>query len=74
VGREVIVAAELPSATPQLGLVGAVAPSAAAWQRVGDQVGAGVGPLGGSARSAFGFLLGEAPEDPPPPASPKRGA
>ena len=52
-----------------------VGPASEVWQRVGDRVSAGAVPLGGTARHAFGFLLGDAPEDDRRPAGrPAEGA
>jgi len=52
-----------------------VSPVAEVVEGVGDRVNASVGPLEGSARHAFGFLLGGTTDDqPPPPTAPKRGA
>jgi hypothetical protein len=69
-GRDVL-AAGLPSAAAPEVEVAAV-PSAAVLRSVGDRVGAGVRPLSGSARHAFGFLLpsstgddGAVPDAPP---------
>ncbi len=63
-------APELSANVPGMGL-------AEVWQSVGDRVNDGVRPLGGSARHAFGFLLGTPVDDPAPPApvpAPKQGA
>jgi hypothetical protein len=56
IGREILGSASLPSAT--LTLPERVTPSVDVFQGVGDRVQAGVRPLSGSARRAFGFLLG----------------
>lgn len=77
VGRQVLVAAELPETRSMFGYSDSVLPTAALWQTVGDRVNAGAGPLGGSARHAFGFLLGpnsDAPDPTVPVAAPHRGA
>lgn len=75
VGRRVLGAAELSDGSSPFALPEPGPPVAEVLQAVGDRVNAGVGPLGGSARRAFGFLLGPADDSPPPPANaPKRGA
>lgn len=75
VGRQVLVSATLPGPPPALGLPESVSPVSNVWGSVGDRFNAGVGPLGGSARHAFGFLFRSTPEAPaPPPEAPKRGA
>jgi len=74
VGRQVLSAAELPGTHSPLVLPASVAPSAEVWQRVGDRVNAGVRPLKGTARHAFGFLLGPSSDDPGPPPHPRSGA
>lgn len=64
VGGEVIAAAGLSDGVARLGLPlpGINNPSSALWEGVGQRVNAGVRPLSGTARSAFGFLVGLAPE------------
>ena len=47
-----------PSPSPSLAFSVDVAPATRALQRVGDRLNAGVRPLEGSARHAFGFLIG----------------
>lgn len=75
VGRQVLDSAEFPETGSALGFSETMLPAATVWRTVGDRVNAGVQPLGGSARHAFGFLLGSTPDDPAPlPAAPKRGA
>ena len=67
IGREVLGSASLPSTT--LELPEPVSPAVEVLQGVGSRVQAGVRPLSGSARHAFGFLLGpstEKPENVPP--------
>jgi hypothetical protein len=73
VGREVLAEADLPSSTPAFGLPEGVVP--AVFQGVGARVNAGVRPLSGTARSAFGFLIGT-PDgvNRAAPATPPRGA
>lgn len=56
IGREVLGAASLPEAAT-LPLPESVPPSADVLQSVGDRVSAGVRPLSGTARHAFGFLF-----------------
>jgi hypothetical protein len=76
VGRAVLASATLPSAAPPAPEVEvAVGASSEMIQSVGGRVGAGVGPLSGSAQHAFGFLLPSASPDVPeaPPAAPRSG-
>lgn len=60
VGQQVLGSAEIPERPSAISLpVGVtIGPAADALQSVGDRVNAGVGPLEGTARHAFGFLLG----------------
>jgi hypothetical protein len=58
VGGQVFGVSELREPLGGLGLSPAVIPAAEMLQEVGDRVNAGVAPLEGTARSAFGFLLG----------------
>jgi hypothetical protein len=74
VGRQVLGSAGLPRATPALSLPESMGSAADVWQRVEGRVSAGARPLGGTARHAFGFLIGVAPDDDPPPARPADGA
>jgi hypothetical protein len=66
VGREVL--AVVPEAAPAPPLPIPDDPAGAIVRKVGDRVQAGVGPLSGSARHAFGFLIPAqaAPRDRPP--------
>jgi hypothetical protein len=69
VGLDVLDATELSETTASLSL--SVEPGSASevFQDVGERVNEGVRPLSGTARNAFGFLLGPAlppPEAPPP--------
>lgn len=74
VGREVLAEADFSGSTPALGLPEGVLP-AAVFRGVGERVNAGVRPLSGTARSAFGFLLGAPdPQGRATPAAPPRGA
>lgn len=80
VGRDVLASAELSTAstdaTTSLTLPLALplgVPSSEVWQRIGDRLSAGVRPLEGSARSAFGFLR-VAPDDPKSLGRPSPGA
>jgi hypothetical protein len=61
VGREMLGSASLPSAT--LPLPETVTPAVEVLQGVGNRVQAGVRPLSGSARRAFGFLLGPSKDE-----------
>lgn len=63
VGRQVIVSARLPGDRPIVNFPVSVAPAVEVWRRVGDTVSAGVRPLEGTARHAFGFLIGEPADD-----------
>lgn len=73
VGRQVIGSAGLPGAPRSIGLPGRSArPSADVWRSVGDRVNAEVRPFEGTARHAFGFLLG--PTAAAPPTSPREGS
>ncbi|MCA1686628.1 MAG: hypothetical protein LC745_11780 [Planctomycetia bacterium] len=74
VGRQVIEAAELPGTSPAVALPGVVRPASDVWREVGDRVNAGVRPLEGSARHAFGFLVGAPPDEDDSPAQPAEGA
>jgi hypothetical protein len=75
VGREVLAVAELPAPAPMLGLPDEVVPVTSVWERVEERVSAGVQPLSGTARSAFGFLLGTpGNQGPHTPSAPPRGA
>ncbi len=75
VGRQVLIVAELPSSPSASGMSDEVPRVLDVWQSVGDRVNDGVRPLSGSARRAFGFLLGTGADDPAPPSpAPKRGA
>jgi hypothetical protein len=62
IGREVIASAEvsLSESGPKLPITVDVEPASGVLQSVGDRVNAGVRPLSGTARHAFGFLLGSA--------------
>lgn len=60
-GREVFDSASLVDATDPLPFEVPVAPADEVLQSVGDRVNAGVRPLSGAARHAFGFLLGGSP-------------
>ncbi|MFO0909941.1 MAG: hypothetical protein U0835_27840 [Isosphaeraceae bacterium] len=73
VGREVLSGAEIAPGSTTLALPGAetVVPASEVWQEVGERVNAGVRPFSGTARSAFGFLLGPAGD---PAAGPRNGA
>ena len=68
VGREMIRSASIPSM--DWGLAFSTDPASEALQSVGDEVEAGVRPLSGSARSAFGFLIPSASRSRTPAASP----
>jgi len=76
VGRVVLSSGASPEADAPLALRASVGPSTDILLSIGDRVGAGVRPLSGSARQAFGFLLrstaGEPPADRPRP--PPRGS
>jgi hypothetical protein len=75
VGRQVLEPAEPAETTPELLAMPVEVPLAAeVLQSVGDRVNAGVRPLEGTARHAFGFLLGAAPDDDRPPPRPAEGA
>jgi hypothetical protein len=63
--------AEGPSALPAMALSG---PSSEMLQRMGDRINAGVRPLSGTARQAFGFLLAPTPGDRKPARGPHEGA
>jgi hypothetical protein len=73
VGRQMLDATELPETpTPDsLALPVSIEPAAEVLERVGARVNAGVRPLGGSARNAFGFLFSSSADDraPAPPRS-----
>jgi len=64
VGRQVIVSVRLPGEEPSVTLPVIIPEVADLWHRVGDRVSAGARPLEGTARHAFGFLLGEPSNDP----------
>ena len=69
-----LASAELTESTPSttLGISVDMAPATEALQRVGNRLNAGVRPLEGSARRAFGFLLSPRLDNPkPPPRSPQ---
>ena len=73
VGYE-LASAELTESTPSttLGISVDMAPATEALQRMGNRLNAGVRPLEGSARRAFGFLLSPRLDNPkPPPRSPQ---
>ena len=74
VGRQVLDSAELPGGSTSVSLTGGVRPAADVWRGVEDRVNAGVVPFEGTARHAFGFLLGAPPVDDAPPARPAEGA
>jgi hypothetical protein len=74
VGRQVLVSADLRESAPSLLLPAGVTPAADVWQAVGDRVNAGVGPLEGTARHAFSFLLGPSPDGKPAPRRDPAGA
>ena len=59
VGLEVLDAAALADTTASLSLDSEVGPAEEVLQDVGQRVNEGVRPLSGSARHAFGFLLGD---------------
>jgi hypothetical protein len=74
VGRQVLVSADLRESAPSLRLPAGVAPAADVWQAVSDRVNAGAGPLEGTARHAFSFLLGPSPDGKPAPRRDPAGA
>jgi hypothetical protein len=75
VGRQVFDSSEMAATAPVLSLPEGVGQAVGVWREVGDRVNAGVRPLEGSARHAFGFLLDAPPEeDLPAPARPASGA
>jgi len=74
VGREVLAEADFSGSTPAVGLPEGVVPTAV-FRGVGERVNAGVRPLSGTARSAFGFLLGTPdPQSRATTTAPPRGA
>ena len=76
VGRQVLGSARIPDAGagPELSLAEGLFAPADVWQTMEEQVNAGVRPLEGSARRAFGFLIGVSSETDRPPALPAKGA
>ncbi len=74
VGRQVIGSAGLSEESPTLTLPEGMTRTSNVWQNVEDRVQAGVRPLEGTARHAFGFLIGLSPDDDRPPVRPARGA
>ena len=67
VGRVVLASTRITASEPSLPLrVPSVVPTADVLRSVGNRVGAGVKPLSGSARGAFGFLIRSAPVEPRP--------
>ncbi len=74
VGRQVLGSSDLVRATPAVALPIGLRPTAEVWRGVEDRVSAGVRPLEGSARHAFGFLLGESSDEVQPPLRPAKGA
>lgn len=74
VGRQILDASESPRPSPAFVLPAGVGPAVEVWRGVGERVHAGVRPLEGSARHAFGFLLGDSPEEDRPAPRPAEGA
>jgi hypothetical protein len=74
VGREVLGSASFSKPAATLPLSVSVTPPSQVLQSVGDRVNAGVRPLSGTARHAFGFLLGPPPGDPKVASPPATGA
>jgi len=74
VGRQMLDASGRPRPSAAFALPEGVLPAAEVWRGVEERVNAGVRPLEGSARHAFGFLLGDSPEDDRPPTRPAEGA
>ena len=74
VGRQVLGSSQLRGAAPSLSFPLPVASSAELWQTVEQRINAGARPIGGTARHAFGFLLGATSIDPPPPPASGKGA
>jgi hypothetical protein len=72
IGREVLVETRLAGAAPPP-LPVDLDPGAEVLQRVSDGVNAGVIPISGTARHAFGFLLGPAPVERTPPRRSNKG-
>jgi len=62
-GRVVLASTSLPEAEPSLSLPVSLVPTAEILEAVGGRIGAGVRPLSGSARQAFGFLIRTATGD-----------
>jgi len=69
VGREVFVSATFSESTVPAPEAGVINPASEVLQNVGDRVNAGVRPLSGTARHAFGFLLGAPSEEATRPSS-----
>jgi hypothetical protein len=59
-GRQVIADASVPEPPSSLPLTDPIGPASDVLQKVSGRVNAGIRPLSGSARHAFGFLLGPA--------------
>jgi hypothetical protein len=70
IGREVIAEAAVPE-QGRLILPVSIAPATDVLQSVGNGVNRGVRPLSGTARQAFGFLMGPASSDKPAPRRPR---
>jgi len=65
IGRDVLNSDAFPDSATTLSVSGTTVPASEVLQHVGDRINAGVRPLSGSARHAFGFLLEPALGDEP---------